>query len=158
MSTAATAWILASLLAPLAEPVSLAAFYGVFSLLLTREAGLTRFRLPENRRQVPRSVYDRGAAIASLQFGFELGTGVRTYVPSGAPHLLLVGLLLFLPPFGTAILVGVGFGLARGTVPVFWYLSQLGDAWGDRFQSIRRVVSLASMIIVTVGVTMTLPG
>jgi transposase-like protein len=48
----------------------------------------------EAGRQVPQDVFARGLYRAALQFGFEMGTGVRTYVPATTPYLLAA----FYPP------------------------------------------------------------
>jgi hypothetical protein len=47
-----------------------------------------------------------------LQFGFEMGTGVRTFAQSPLPHI--VTLAIMLPPGLTeALLAGVGFAPGR---------------------------------------------
>lgn len=51
-----------------------------------------------------------------LKFGFEMGTGVRTYVTSVLPWAL-VGLILLLAPGLTGgVFIGVGFGAGRALV------------------------------------------
>ncbi|MDQ2584896.1 hypothetical protein [Saccharothrix yanglingensis] len=80
--------------------------------LLLREAGVLRFTLPENRRLVPEGVFRLGRLLGPLQFGLEMGTGVRTYLPSGLPYAAALAVLLTAPPSG-ALWTGVGFGLGR---------------------------------------------
>lgn len=79
--------------------------------LLAREFGLLRFPLPQNARQVPQFV-TRVPFWGSLQFGTEMGTGVRTYSPTGLPHLIAMAVLL-LASWPEALTAGVGFALGR---------------------------------------------
>jgi hypothetical protein len=101
-------------------------------VILLRDAGVLEFSLPQPLRQVPRSVFDKGLLRASLQFGFELGTGIRTYVTSGAPYLLLLALLLAGVSAPVAVLAGVGFGLGRAVVPLSRLASQHREEWDRR--------------------------
>ncbi|GLZ42851.1 hypothetical protein [Actinokineospora sp. NBRC 105648] len=81
-------------------------------LVLLRDIGVLRFTLPENRRLVPESVFRLGRLLGPLQFGVEMGTGARTYLPSGLPYVAGVAVLLAAPLSG-ALWVGVGFGVGR---------------------------------------------
>lgn len=114
--TAALAWIvsgLGSLVHPEARIAALTA--GALVAGMARVGPLAyRIPLPENRRQIPIEVFNGGLARGALRFGFELGTGARTYVPAPAPYVLLLVLLLAWLPLGLAILVALGFGLGRG--------------------------------------------
>jgi len=91
--------------------------------VLARELGLWRFAVPENARLVPEDVQHR-AHWGALQFGFEMGTGMRTYSPSALPHLVLAALVLVVP-LPVAPLVAAGFAAARFAMPV------LSNAWSD---------------------------
>ena len=114
--TAALAWIvsgLGSLVRPDVRTAALAA--GALVVGLARVGPLAyRIPLPENRRQIPTEVFNGGLVRGALRFGFELGTGARTYVPAPAPYVLLLVLLLAWLPLGLAVLVALGFGLGRG--------------------------------------------
>ena len=92
-------------------------------VVLGRELGLWRFAVPENARLVPEDVQHR-AHWGALQFGFEMGTGMRTYSPSALPHLVLAALVLVVP-LPVAPLVAVGFAAGRFAMPV------LSNAWSD---------------------------
>lgn len=98
----------------LALPVAAwAAVLALFALAVAaREFGLVGFWLPENRRLVPEHVTRHGAFFGPLQFGFEMGTGMRTYVPSGLPHVLAASVLLLATPL-TALVAGLGFAFGR---------------------------------------------
>ena len=86
--------------------------FAVCGVLFLRELQLISFALPENARLIPQTVFRHGRYLGSFEFGFELGTGVRTYVTSSMPYALLVGLALVSSPT-EAVLTGVGFGLGR---------------------------------------------
>lgn len=103
-------------------PVAPALVAAVAVVILLGEFGLYRLRLPQNGRQVPEWVIDDGGRNGALQFGFEMGTGVRTYMTSGLPHLLLVVVLL-LGGLWTAVIAGLGFGAGRAwmTLSRLWY-------------------------------------
>lgn len=114
--TVGLAWMvsgLASLARPEVRITALAA--GALVAGLARVGPLAyRIPLPENRRQIPTHVFNGGLVRGALRFGFELGTGARTYVPAPAPYVLLLVLLLAWLPLGLALLVALGFGLGRG--------------------------------------------
>jgi hypothetical protein len=101
-----------------------AALLGVGAVaVLGRELRLWRFPVPENARLVPEDVQHRGQW-GALQFGFEMGTGMRTYSPSALPHLALAAVVLVVP-LPAAIAVAAGFAAGRWTMPV------LSNAWSD---------------------------
>ena len=98
--------------------------FGVLALaVLGREAGWWRFRVPENARLVPERVQHLGEW-GALQFGFEMGTGMRTYSPSALPHLLLAAIVLVVP-FPAGFAVAAGFAAGRLAMPL------LSNAWSD---------------------------
>lgn len=103
----------------------------IAAAVVVQEFTPLRIRLPENRRQIPRTVFDRDVKRGALQFGFELGTGVRTYVTSTAPYALAAAVLLLEIQPLLAILIGISFGVGRALMPVSRYLSNDGDAWDD---------------------------
>jgi hypothetical protein len=91
--------------------------------VLAREIGLVRFRVPENARLVTEDVQHL-REWGALQFGFEMGTGMRTYSPSALPHLLLLAVALVVP-FPAAFAVAVGFAGGRLAMPLE------SNAWSD---------------------------
>ena len=82
--------------------------------------------LPEARRQIPSQVFTNGIQRGAYQFGFEMGTGVRTYVPSIAPYILLLAVFLVRPTLATALLAGIGFGLGRA-IPMMVMMTTLAQ-------------------------------
>jgi hypothetical protein len=73
----------------------------------------SRITLPESRRQIPSEVFNQSLVRGAFRFGFELGTGVRTYVPSAAPYVLLLTIFLGWLPLGATLLIAAGFGMGR---------------------------------------------
>jgi hypothetical protein len=87
---------------------------GAAFIWLGKEGPLAhRITLPESRHQIPTDVFIGSPARGAFRFGFELGTGVRTYAAASAPYILLLLLLVGALPVGWALLVAGGFGLGR---------------------------------------------
>jgi hypothetical protein len=101
--------------------------YALFALVavpvLLREVGLVRFPVPQNARLVPEDVQHL-RRWGALQFGFEMGTGMRTYSPSGLPHVVLAAVLLTVP-LPPAFALAAGFAVGRLAMPL------LSNGWSD---------------------------
>lgn len=140
----------------LATPVPAPVRYGIvvaFSVAgVLRDLGVVRFPLPQNARQVPRTVLTDDVARGSLRFGFEMGTGVRTYVSSTVPYVLVVALVLSAPGLGAAVAAGVGFGLGRAFTPAARYAGGDGEAWDDALHTHLRTVKTVAGLAVTIAV------
>jgi hypothetical protein len=145
--TAAVLWLLSGLSAPLPGAVRTAAILAVAALGVAREAGWVRIPLPQNARQIPQDVLQHRITRGALQFGFELGTGVRTYVSAAAPYVVALGLLLAHQGPVATILTGTGFGAGRAATAAARYASR-DDEWDDR--RIARMPVLTNAIAVTV--------
>ncbi|MGH8905698.1 MAG: hypothetical protein ACRD0K_04105 [Egibacteraceae bacterium] len=104
------------LVAPVPGVVRVGALLCVAALAVARDLGLVRVALPERRRLIPHEVFLAHPWRAAARFGFELGTGVRTYVPSSAPYVLAAALLLLRPGVWTAASAGAAFGLGRSAI------------------------------------------
>jgi hypothetical protein len=136
---------------PLAWRVTaLAAFAGAIVL---RDFRLLSLPLPQNHRQVPRDVFGNGLRRAALQFGFELGTGVRTYVPAGAPYVLAAALALGVATTPEVLAAGIGFGAGRASMPLVRRWSGNGDRWdhllGRRLSGLVPASSIACAMAAT---------
>jgi len=92
--------------------------------VVLREFGIVRLWLPENKRLVPEAVRRHGRFFGPLQFGFEMGTGMRTYLPSGLPYVLAMSIAVLASP-GAALAGGLGFAVGRS-------LMTLGNLRFDR--------------------------
>ena len=108
------------------------------AVVLARELGPLRFRLPQNPRLVPERVVRLGE-LGALQFGFELGTGMRTYSPSALPHLALAGVLLVVPFWGAPVLAA-GFALGRFAMPLLSNAYADDGSWSSLWRSAEPVV------------------
>jgi len=157
--TAALAWVLSGFVGWIPWLLRLALLVVIGLLLLAHQAGLVTVWLPQNARQVPPSVYLRHPIAANLQFGFEMGTGMRTLVTALAPYLVLALIILF-PPAGflTALAVGVAFGGTRGLVPALWGVTAGSPAtrrrWDERFAQSRYMIGWVSLLICCTGATL----
>lgn len=83
--------------------------------LIARELGLVSFWLPQNARLVPEHVNRHGKVFGPLQFGFEMGTSMRTYTPSALPHALALMIVFLAGPLAM-VMAGAGFGLGRAAM------------------------------------------
>ncbi|MEW2358600.1 hypothetical protein [Spirillospora sp. NPDC029432] len=122
--SAAAVWLLSGLTAPVPAPARTAAILAVAVLGAAREFGLAPIPLPQNARQIPQEVLQFRMRRGSLQFGFELGTGVRTYVSASAPYVLGLGLLLSRQPLLPTLLAGAAFGLGRALSAALTYAAK----------------------------------
>lgn len=111
----------------LSDIVRIAFAAAVTLILLVREAGILRFPVLQNRRLVPQFV-TRIPFWGFLQFGAEMGTGMRTLSPSGMPHIIAVALLL-LADWRSGVLADVGVATGRLMMTVaYLYLDKPGPA------------------------------
>lgn len=97
-------------------------------------------RLPQNRRLVPQTILAADGVTGPLQFGFEMGTGLRTYAPSALPLAVVVLALLWSPTAAEGLAVGIGFGLGRSLVlPA---RRRDPDEWDRRLSEAKRAITL----------------
>jgi hypothetical protein len=135
------------------------AVFGLPALaVLLRECGLVRFRVPENARLVPERVQHL-REWGALQFGFEMGTGMRTYSPSALPHLALLAIVVVVP-FPAAFALAAGFAVGRLAMPMLAKAWSDDGAWSALWSRSERVVRplLALTSIGTVAAVAALPG
>ncbi|WP_433368795.1 hypothetical protein [Streptosporangium sp. CA-115845] len=130
-------------------PVRLGALALLAAVVFARETGLASFRVPENRRLVPEHVLHKGRVIGGVQFGFEMGTGMRTYSPSAQPHLVLAAMVLALP-FGGALAAGVGFALARWVMAAASMAHSDDGSWTAAWKRNQRRLAVATAVT-TIG-------
>lgn len=141
--TSAVLWLLSGLTAPLPAAVRTGAIIGVAALGVARDAGWVRVPLPQNARQIPQEVLRRRVRLGTLQFGFELGTGVRTYVSASAPYVLALSLPLSHQGPVATILTGAAFGAGRAITATARYVSR-DEQWDER-----RVLRMPFLAIAT---------
>jgi len=129
-------WVLSGFVPPLSNSVRAAGVViGAAVVWATKDAALfKRFRLPENQRQIPPEVLFRSGLSGPFQFGFEIGTGVRTYLPTGAPHVVAILLLLSAPTIVEAVVCGASFGVGRGVQQVATAVARNRDCFQEGWQ------------------------
>jgi hypothetical protein len=119
-------------------------------LVLVDAFGQRSIPFPANNRQVPQSVQHREPQLGALLFGFEMGTGMRTFSPTGLPHLGLVAAIC-VAPIG-AIPLAIGFATGRSAM----LLGALNDPepWLNGWEDRRRLhlILLTVAVVVLVGV------
>ena len=152
--TVMSVWMLGGFAAPLppsARAVLIAA--GAVVIWMCERGPLSgKISLPQNRRQIPSEVFGGGLVKGAYRFGFEMGTGVRTYVPSPAPYILLLTVLFGRLNLACALLVAVGFGLGRA-IPLMMQLSQVDREQVTKafLQGTIQVAPTAASCVVLVG-------
>ncbi|MCX4390176.1 hypothetical protein OG777_25105 [Micromonospora peucetia] len=146
--------LLSGLSAPVPGLWRYAGIVAVAALGLLRELGLVPIRLPQNARQVPQDVLQRSLRRGALQFGFELGTGVRTYVSASAPYVLVVALLLGGQRLHVAILAGIGFGVGRALTPLARRAAGTGDRWDADLRIRIRTITVTAGVVLVVALSL----
>jgi hypothetical protein len=117
------------------------ALFGLVALpVLLRECGLVRFAVPQNARLVPEDVQHL-REWGALQFGFEMGTGMRTYSPSALPHLVLVAVVLVVP-FPAAFALAAGFAAGRLAMPLLSNAWSVDGSWTTLWKHSERATRL----------------
>ncbi|MFN2589076.1 MAG: hypothetical protein ABR613_13300 [Actinomycetota bacterium] len=155
MATAAGAWILGGLFSPLPSSVRVGAVVAVGVAAIARDLSILKIALPQNARQVPQEIFRKPLLRAALQFGFEMGTGLRTFVTSTSPYALLVALLLLGPTGAEAVAAGAGFGVGRAAMLFSRRLAPDPGAWGAGLHRVLRgVVPVSSVAVVMMSVAM----
>ena len=124
-------------------------------MMLAIDFGLLDIQLPQRRRQVPLSISVQGRVQGPLQFGFEMGTGVQTYVTAAFPYSLVCALALF-GTWPAGILAGAGFAIGRALMPLLREFSGRREAWETAYtrglDAYVRVCSLAGLALIILTV------
>lgn len=142
-------FLVSGLSIPVPEPVRYGAVVVLAAVGVLRDAGVARFPLPQNARQIPLAVLTGNLVRGSIQFGFEMGTGVRTYVSSTVPYVLAIALLLSAPGILTALATGAGFGLGRALTPAVRYTSPDAETWDAVLHRHLHIIKLAAGLTTT---------
>jgi hypothetical protein len=99
-----------------------------------REFHVLNIAFPQNARQIPQEVFAKGPLLGPFQFGFELGTGVRTFMSASLPYVLAAALWLYATDYRIALLVGASFGLGRAAMTAARYWSGAVERWDERLE------------------------
>lgn len=128
-------WLMSGIGTGLSEAVVMTLVFVAAALVVFRDFGLVKLAIPGPRRQVPSSVFRLGLNRAALIFGFEMGTGVRTYITGTVPYLAALVIVLMGQDLLDAIAVGLGFAMGRAFIP-FWRVSSRDrDRWLARLNN-----------------------
>src|SRR6185295_3548470 len=131
---------------PVPWPVRVGLLGAWYLVLIGREAGVVRLRLWENRRLVPETVFRLGRFLGPFQFGLEMGTGVRTYLPTGLPYLLAAAIALFAGA-PTALVAGLGFGLGRAVMLLANVSYDREGGWDIQWLNHHRQIKVLLMVV-----------
>ena len=124
-------------------------------VFLLRETRLISFPLPQNARLVPQFV-TRVPFWGALQFGAEMGSGMRTYSPTGLPHVMVVAVFL-LGGWSEAVLVAAGFAAGRALMVVTFLLARDKQQADHAFDSLLPRVQWV-LVALFVPLALALPG
>lgn len=117
------------------------------SAAILRDTHVVRFPLPENHRQVPKEALNKDILRGVLQFGFEMGTGVRTFLSSTAPYVLVFAMILLVDNLWLSLLIGACFGVGRAIVPFARYYNGAGETWDQLMERhIRWIAPLGTAV------------
>jgi hypothetical protein len=86
-----------------------------------------------------------------LQFGVEMGTGLRTYMTSALPHLALLTALL-LPLGWQALVVGAAFGVGRAAMALTRLVHEPPEGWDSTYARRERPIRAALWVVALVAV------
>lgn len=137
-------WLLSGLLRPLSAPARIGLLVVVALAALADDLFGLRWTWPQNPRQVPQAIRHRAPRAAMLQFGFELGTGLRTFVTAKAPYVLAGVVLLGGLPIVQALALGAGFGAGRALMPLTRTWHRATGDWDRRLERTSRWVKVTA--------------
>ncbi len=123
----------------LSRELRLGALATLVLLALMFDMNLLPWRLPQNARQVPSSIIARTDGSGALQFGFEMGTALRTFVPTQLPYVAAAAALLVSPWWATT-LMGAGFGGGRVIMVRSTVSAGSAEWWSARFRERRGLI------------------
>ncbi|MDX1468942.1 MAG: hypothetical protein R3258_06335 [Acidimicrobiia bacterium] len=109
----------------------------LLALAVARDSESVTIRLPENRRLVRQSVWGEPHDVGALMFGYELGTGFRTYMRATLPYVV-AGLAVAFGDFAAGLTAGIGFGLFRGLVTMDRYFASVPTDWDRSLRRLRQ--------------------
>jgi hypothetical protein len=147
VTVSAVAVALGSLVRPVVPPVVRVGLIAAVALFVVAgECGLHHVALPHRRAQVSSTVIASGGDAGALWFGFEMGCGVRTHLPSNLPYLPLMAVLL-VSTWPAALVTGLGFGLGRAAMALGRHYSRDGSWWDNQWQRHERALRVTLALV-----------
>ena len=120
-------------------------------VVLAQALGVADVPVPQRRAMIPIGRFDRRAGAAQFLFGLELGSGLRTFLPSLAPHLVAAFVLAHVVPLWGLPVLAVGWGVGR-SLPL---VARLGDGrrggWAGQPALTSRAARLGAVLTVVSG-------
>jgi hypothetical protein len=127
-------------------------------VVLAAERGIGGLRLPQTEKQIPSSVVAQRRPSSAWNFALPYGTGLRTYLPSAGPHVLVVWLVLAAPSLAT-LAAAAAFGVGRGLPLLVKSLACRRFAYDDSFDTITRWLRpLCPVLVAAVAAAATFAG
>lgn len=90
------------------------------------DRGYLSLHLPQRKGMIPPERFAGSLARGMFLFGAELGTGVRTYLPSAAAHVVALLMFAWAPSIMAVVTMAAGWALGR-TIPVASRFVQRAD-------------------------------
>lgn len=122
--------VLSGLLSPIPQQVRLGVLAVAVVALVVLDLTSRALPLPQRGELIPQDVFHRGMRRGAFRFGLEYGTGFRTLVPSAAPYVVALLVLLAIPPWWWALVLGSAFGAAR-SLAIAQRVLIGSDGWTD---------------------------
>lgn len=100
---------------------------------------VSRVQLVQAARQIPQEVFISDLRWAASRFGFEYGTGLRTFLTSSAPYILGCAVILAEVRPLTGFAVGSAFGFGR-SFSLLQYQVKKKENWQEAVQRQARLL------------------
>ncbi len=146
LTTAILLGIGSLVLSPVPDALAVCAVAAAVAVAVLRDIGVLRLDLPENRRLIPQDVFRNHPYASAGQFAFELGTGVRTYVPATAPYVAAIALLVLEPGLGV-LAAGFGFGVGRSYTLLGRWRARDRMRWDESLDRLAPAYQTASTLL-----------
>lgn len=138
-------FLLGSLLGPIRGLLTLPLLAVAVAVTVAHLCGW-KVGLPSAKRIVPSEIIGRGHIVGALQFGFEMGTGARTFMPTFLPYITVV-LVLTQSSAVQAALAGVGFGLGRAAMVAGRFFHGAPEQWDHELARLLRLLPWALLAV-----------
>lgn len=146
LTTLTGLWLLSGLFTPLPALVASVLLAVIAVGAVARDLGWISVHLPQAARQIPREVLQRGPVAGALQFGFELGTCVRTFMTGSAPYVVAAAILLLQPRPVHVLAAAAGVAVGR-TLPVLQAIGADREQLFVGMTAVQRSLTVATAVL-----------
>lgn len=108
--------------------------------------------LPQRRSLIPQEVFFRGHELGFLRFGIAFGSGMRTFVTSASPYIVIAMMLGIAASFTQVVIAGLAFGAGRAIGPLQAVLAEEAYWSDDLARTARPVERSGSVLAAAVAV------